>query len=201
MLANADEPLILADGTKIDPSSGKVVREKKYGSMIAIPAPSEAQDIVARTRRGVQDMPVPPQQMNGISLVCFYAMWGLNKQDIAIQLNITVSQVENIQKLPEYKKLREDLFKSVMETEANDVRGILQQKARDAATKIIDTMDEEGALGFAAAKDILDRGGHRPADVVEHRHSLDNALQIEFIQKAPVDHIVPVIDAEFEEVN
>ena len=65
---------------------------------------------------------------------------------------------------------------------------------------IVDMMDEEGALGFAAAKDILDRAGHRPADVVEHRHRLDNSLQIEIIRKDENTASLPVIDAEFEEL-
>ena len=205
MLADANEPLILADGTKVDPSTGKVVREKKYGgALIEIPAPSEAQEIVARTRRGVADMPVPPAQMNALSLVCFYTMWGLSEQDVAVQLNLSIQQIKNIKKLEEYKKLHDDIFKSIMETEANDVRYIFQQKARNAAQKVVDLMDEDGALGFAAAKDVLDRAGHRPADVVEHRHRLENTLQIEYIKKEDNSKLLDtnvIVDAEFEEVS
>jgi hypothetical protein len=31
--------------------------------------------------------------------------------------------------------------------------------------------------------DVLDRAGHRPADVVEHRVRMEGALTIEFIEK------------------
>jgi hypothetical protein len=180
-----------------------VLRDKKYAvnSLIEIPAPTAAQEMVARSRRSVADMPVPPQQMNGVSLVVFYTMWGLSVQDIALQINGTVEQVKRIKKLPEYEKLYGDLFKSVMEFEANDIRGFFQQKAKDAAGKIYETMNEEGALGFAAAKDILDRAGHRPADVVEHRHRLDNSLQIEIIRKDENSGTIPIIDAEFEALD
>jgi hypothetical protein len=137
-----------------------------------------------------------------LSLVCFYTMWGLSNQDIAIQAGCTVDQVKAIKKLPEYLKLHEDIFKSVMETEATDVRGFFQQKARDAAATIVNMMDEEGALGLTAAKDVLDRAGHRPADVVEHRHRMDNALIIEYVKKDNVEQsILPTIDAQFEEVE
>jgi hypothetical protein len=202
MLADPnDDVLVLADGTRIEKATGKTIKEKKTSSMIEIPSPRTAQEIVAKTRRGIADMPVQPQQMNAISLCVFYTMWGLTPQDIAIQLNITVQQVNTIKKLPEFLKLYDDIFKGVMETEANDVRGFFQQKARTAAAKIVELMDEEGALGFAASKDVLDRAGHRPADVVEHRHRLDNSLQIEFIKKSDNANTIPVIDAEFEEVN
>lgn len=204
MLADASEPLILADGTKIDPASGKVLKEKKYSTqLVEIPSASEAQEIVARSRKSIADLPVAPQQMNGLSLVVFYTMWGLSIQDMAIQIGCTVEQIKTIKKLPEYVKLHDDIFKSIMETEATDVRGFFQQKAKGAAQKIVDLLDEDdGALGFAAAKDVLDRAGHRPADVVEHRHRLDNALVITYVKKDDgLQQVLPVIDAEFEPVG
>lgn len=200
MLVEAGTPLILADGTKIDPSTGQKLREKKPSALIEIPSPSKAQEIVAASRRSVADMPVTPTQMNGLSLVCFYTMWGLSTQDIAIQLGVSIDQVKTIKKLPEYIKLHSDIFKTVMETEANDVRGFFQQHAKNAAQKIVSLSEDEGALGFAASKDILDRAGHRPADVVEHRHRLDDSLKIEIIRKDDNVASIPVIDAEFEEV-
>lgn len=202
MLADPnDDILILADGTKIERATGKVLKDKKPSSVIEIPSPRAAQEIVAKTRRGIADMPVAPQQMNAISLCVFYTMWGLTPQDIAIQLGVSTQQVNTIKKLPEFQRLYDDIFKGVMETEANDVRGFFQQNARNAARKIVELADEEGALGFAASKDILDRAGHRPADVVEHRHRLDNALQIEVIRKDENKQLIPVIDTEFTEIN
>jgi hypothetical protein len=202
MLADVNEPIILADGTKINPANGSVIREKKYTTdLVEIPSPREAQEIVARTRRSVADMPVPPAQMNGISLVLFYTTWGLADQDISVQLGISIPQIKNIKKLPEYKQLQGDLFKNIMETEATEVRGFFQQHARGAAKKIVDLIEEDGVLAFKAAQDVLDRAGHRPADIVEHRHTLENTLQIEVIRKDQAVNAVPVIDAEFEEVN
>lgn len=198
MLVDANAPLVLADGTKIDPSTGKAMRDKKPSAFFEVPSPTKAQEIVAASRRSVSDMPVTPGQMNALSLVCFYTMWGLSVQDMAIQLNMSIDQIKRIKKLPEYIKLHDDIFKSVMETEANDVRGFFQQHAKNAAAKIVSLADEEGALGFAASKDILDRAGHRPADVVEHRHRLDNSLQIEIIRKDENVSSIPVIDADFE---
>lgn len=202
MLPLASEPLQLADGRMIDPATGKVLKEKRASSFVEIPSASEAQEIVAKSRKSIADLPVAPHQMNGLSLVCFYTMWGLSNQDIAIQAGCTVDQVKAIKLLPEYKTLHQDIFKTVMETEATDVRGFFQQQAKAAAVTIVNMMDEEGALGLTAAKDVLDRAGHRPADVVEHRHRMDNALVIEYIKKdANSENILPSIDAEFEVVE
>lgn len=199
-LAGADEPLILADGTRIEVSTGQVLKDKKYSNMVEVPAGREAQAIVAKARRSTAELPFQPGQMNVVSLVLFYTMWGLGHSDIAIQLGITSKQVRNIQELDEYKQLSDDIKKSVLEFEANDVRSMMQRHALGAANKIVDLMEEEGALGFAAAKDVLDRAGHRPADVVEHRHKMEDALRIEIIERKPTDDLPIINVTDYKEV-
>lgn len=203
MLAtDPNAPLILADGTKINPVDGKEIRERKYsGDFIEIPRASEAQAAVARARRAVSELPVPGAQMNALSLVLFYSMWGLGDQDIALQLgNVSVAQVKRIKELPEYKTLSEDILEGVLSHEAGNIRTIINSHAEGAVRKIIDTMEEEGALGFAAAKDILDRAGHRPSDVVEHKHKMEGGLRIEFVQKSSKDEI-PALEGELINVT
>lgn len=194
-LADVDDGiLVLADGTKIVKATGATVKPKKERKFVEIPSASEAQAIVARTRRSVAELPAPPQQMSAIALVLFYTMWGLADADISVALNgsVSIDQIKNIKKLEQYRALEGDIRSSVLAVEANDVRNFFEQRARDAAEKIVDLMDEEGALGFAAAKDVLDRAGHRPADVVEHRVSMENALQIEYIRRDPVADVPSV---------
>jgi hypothetical protein len=48
---------------------------------------------------------------------------------------------------------------------------------------------------MAAARDILDRSGHRPSDVVEHRHRMDGGLVIEIVRR---DAVLPIIDMDKE---
>lgn len=205
MLADALDPLILADGTKIDPSSGKVVREKKT-SFIEIPSASQAVAIIAKTKRNVAELPLPPQKMNAVSLVLFYSMWGLAENDIAITVNITRDQVNNIKKLPEYLAMSQDIQRSILQHETNEVRDIFQKHARGAAEKIVEIAadaDADSVLGFKAAQDILDRAGHRPADVVLHKHGLDDSLKIVYIAQQPHETIpdASIVDVEFEEVK
>lgn len=199
---DTNAPLILADGTKIDPTNGKPIRDRKYSAeFVEIPRASEAQAIVARSRRAVAELPVPGAQMNALSLVLFYTMWGLSDSDIAVQLgNISVAQIKKIKELPEYASLSKDILDSVLAHEANDIRSVINAHAMGAVKKVIDTMEEEGALGFAAAKDILDRAGHRPADVVEHKHKMEGGLRIEYIQKSDKETI-PALDGDFIDVT
>lgn len=192
--ADIDEPLILADGTKIDPSNGKVLKDRKSRSgMIAIPSASEAQAIVARTRRSVAELPLPTGQMSVIGLTLFYTMWGLSNQDIAVAINLTVEQIANIKKLPEYTTAQDDVKNAVLEHETADIRTFFQQNARIAAENILEAADEGGVLGFKASQDILDRAGHRPADIVEHKHTMQNSLTIEYVRKTEVKDI-PLIN-------
>ncbi len=201
-LADADEPLVLADGTKINPSNGKVIRDSSArGGFVSIPSASEAQAIVARSRRSVAELPVPPKQMNAISLVLFYSMWGLGDNDIAMTIGaVSLDQVKQIKKLPEYLTLSNDIMKTVLEHESNDIRQFFQQNASQAAKKIVDLTQEEGVLGFKASQDILDRAGFRPADVVEHKHKFEDALKIEYVKKDPIPDI-PTIEADYKVVE
>ncbi|MCA2510536.1 MAG: hypothetical protein IM561_09150 [Microcystis sp. M60BS1] len=202
MLADVNEPLILADGTKIDPSNGNVIKEKKYSNLVEIPSGSEAQKLVAKSRRSVAELPFQPGQMNIISLVLFYTVWGLSASDTAIQLGISSTQVRNIQELEAYKQIQEDLKKSVLEFEVNDVRAMMQRHAVGAAQKVVDLLEEDGALGLAAAKDILDRTGNRPVDVIEHRHKMEDVLKIEIVEKKQQLDIPELVNiTDFKETN
>lgn len=192
-LAEINEPLVLADGTKIDPSNGKVLRDKKSSGLVLIPSASEAQAIVAKTRRSVAELPVAPQQMSTIGLVLFYTMYGLANADIGIITGLSTEQVKSIKALPEYANASDDIVKTVRENEASTIRDFFQQKAADAAEAVVEAMEEGGVLGFKAAQDILDRAGHRPADVVEHKHTMQNALRIEHI-RATDNKDIPMIN-------
>lgn len=195
------EPLVLADGTKIDPSTGKEIRDIQR--FVEIPSAHKAQEIVARARRSVAELPLPSSQMNAVSLCLMYTMWGLSDADIAIVCKLTIPQIKNIKKLDEYKKLQDDLRKSVLEVEATNVREFFEQRALGAAKKIVTIAEEEeGALGFKASQDILDRAGFRPADTVHHKHSMDEPLRIEYTTKKQAStEDTLTIDVEYEEVN
>jgi len=200
LLPEENEPLVLADGTKIDPSTGRPIREQP---LVLIPSPGEAQRIVARARKSVTELPLPPKQLSGVALVAFYTLFGLNDQDISIALenSLTIEQIERIRSLDAYIDFMETAKANIVHTESDTVREMFQTHAANAATKIITlAQSENDVLAFSASKDVLDRAGHRPADVVEHRHKMEDALNIVYIEKK-ANEDVPMIDITPEEVS
>ena len=72
-------------------------------------------------------------------------------------------------------------------------------KSANAANVMVDIMEdsENGPVTrMAAAKDVLDRAGHRPADIVEHKIKMEGGLTIEYVDKKDD---IPVIDITLEE--
>lgn len=201
-LPEDNEPLVLADGTKIDPTSGKVIKDDA-AKFVSVPSPSEAQRIVARTRKTVADLPLPPKNLSGVALVAFYTLFGLSDQDIAIALDnkLTVEQIENIKELEPYKEFMASAKDNILHTETETVREIFQKNAIQAANKVTTlAMSDNEVLAFKASQDVLDRAGHRPADIVEHRHKMEDALNI-VITKRDEASPTPTIDVTPENVD
>jgi len=203
MLAEADAPLILADGTKINPVDGKVIREslptQKY---IEVPKASVAQSLIVKTRRTVAELPSPPAQLTGVALIAFYTLFGLPDSEIAIACvgKISVEQIKQIRELDAYKDFMESASANINATAQSTVRDIFQQHAAQAATNIVEAANEGGVLGFKASQDILDRAGHRPVDIVEHKHSMEGGLNI-VITKRDESKQAPVIEVDYENIS
>jgi len=184
------EPLILADGTKINPVDGAVVQD----ILVKVPNTMELKREIVAARKRISDLPVPPAQMNTISVILSYTLFGISDDDICMTLAIPIEQIVNIKKSDAYASLQEQFVKNIIESDLSDVRGMFVQKSRSAAQVMFDVLDnDEVGVGtkMVAAKDILDRSGQRPVDVVEHRHKMEGGLTIEYVEKKDD---VPTID-------
>lgn len=202
-LPDADEPLELADGTKIDPATGKVIKPDAGSQFISVPAPSEAQRLVVKARKSISDLPLPPQQLSGVGLVAFYTLFGLSDTDISLALDsrISVEQIKNIKECEAYVEFMSTAKANIVNTETESVREIFATHATAAAQKVIELADSENdVLAFKASQDVLDRAGHRPADIVEHRHIMEDALHI-VVTKRDETKQLPVIDTDFKEIE
>jgi hypothetical protein len=196
-LPDGNEPLVLADGTKIDPTSGKVIRDH-VAKFIAVPSPSEAQKLIVKTRRTVGELPMPPKQLSAVALVAFYTLFGLPDSEISIALDgkLSVDQIKEIKQHEAYTDFMSTAKDNIINTETNVVRDVFQANAIHAASKVVElAQSENDVLAFKASQDILDRAGHRPADVIEHRHKMEDALQI-VITKRDETQQLPVIEGE-----
>lgn len=199
-----DEPLVLADGTRIDPSNGKIIKDSTTAKYIQVPSNSEAQRIVARTRRTIGELPVPPKQMSAIALVSFYTLYGLTDTDICIALEnqLTVDQIKNIRETEAYKEFMVSAKANILNSETVTVRELFEQNALAAAEKITElARSDVEVLAFKASQDVLDRAGHRPADIVEHRHKMDGALQIVITKRDDNTNCIPMINVTPERID
>lgn len=194
MLADPTDPFVLPDGTKIDPMTGKVIKEQHEAKYIEVPAHSEAVNIVTNTRRRLADLPDVPAKMNGVSAIVAYKLFGLADNEIAIATSLTVDQIKNIVASDAYANMYKAVVASVAAAEADEVRDLFMKQSQRAANKLTELVESDSEkVALAAAAQILDRAGHRPADVVEHRHKMEGGLTIEIVKKdLTTEH--PVID-------
>jgi hypothetical protein len=191
MLPQGTEPLVLADGTKISPINGKIVSDEPY---VKVPNTEELKREITTARMRLSDLPAPPKQMNTISVILSYSLQGISDYDISMILSISEDAVLNIKKTDVYREVQANIIKSITESDLSDVRSLFVQKSRTAAQVMFDVLDDAdvGVLTkMTAAKDVLDRAGQRPVDIIEHRHKMEGGLTIEYVDKKDD---IPTID-------
>lgn len=197
MLADELEPLVLADGTVINPATGKAVKQDRARpSYIEVPNGQDAQALIVKTRKTIGDLPLPPAQLSGVALVAFYTLFGLPDSEISVATDgkLSIPQVKQIRQLDAYKDFMLAAKTNIMETATDQVRDLFQKQAVGAAQKVIElAQSDNDVLAFKASQDVLDRAGHRPADIVEHRHKMEDVLNI-VITKRDDTVQVPVLD-------
>jgi hypothetical protein len=184
----------LGDGTRLDPCTGKRVREEF--TSVEVPTQTEAQRLVVNARKKVADLPALPDSMTPIAVVLAYSLFGLDDDEIAIATKLSVKQIINIKMQPAYETMFENVVQQVMHAETDNVRNMFIQNSKKAAKRLMQLAEDSDSamVSLMAVKDVLDRAGHRPADiVVENRQKTENELRIVFVKKDDSPQ-VPVID-------
>lgn len=190
-LTLADGRLVYPDGRIVDPS--EAVEE-----LVEVPTNREATQLIISARRKMADLPDVPRTMNTISVVLSYQLFGLDNVEIALATGLSERQVANIQEQASFAEMKEQIIGSILQSEGAAVRELFQQHSRSAVTTMLNVMQKSKseANKLTVARDFLDRAGHRPADVVEHRHKLEGGLVIEIIRKD--DRAIPTIELEVD---
>jgi len=198
-LPKSNDPLRLADGRMVYPD-GRIRVDgdpDPAPRLVEVPTHADAQRIVVAARRKLVDLPEVPRTMNAVSVVLSYTLFGLDDEEIAIATGMTVDQVGRIKCGDPYTQMHEAVVRTVLDSETSVVRELFVKNAKSAATVMVRAMEEgTRADRMAAARDILDRSGHRPSDVVEHRHRMDGGLVIEIVKRSGTE--LPVIDMEVD---
>jgi hypothetical protein len=185
----------LADGSKISTTTGQVVREKRERAAPTsskIDAPTANELITTR----IADLPVSPKQMNGIAAMIVYRLLGMPDSDIAEALGTDVEKIKTIGEARVFTDFFNQVSNQVMDLNSESIRIRFAAMSRDALNKVYEIMtDSDDKNALKAAQDILDRAGHRPADIIMHRHTMEGGLKIEYISRK-VDAQLPVIELE-----
>lgn len=194
------QPLRLANGSIVMPD-GRVIQQYS-NSPTDLPTINDEVNVDGLTiqaKRKLSELVESPKTMNAISVIIAYSLFGLGDEDIASATGLDEVQILKLRKSDAYTSMRDAIVQSVMNAEQEHVRGIFQKNARKAATVLVDTLNSgTRPERLTVARDLLDRAGHRPSDVVEHRHRMDGGLTIEIIRRDSQDKS-PVIDMTLEE--
>ena len=92
----------------------------------------------------------------------------------------------------ELEEFQEIIVDNIVEANTDEVRSTFLRHSKNAANTMITLLSSKSQeVQKSAAKDILDRAGHRPVDVSEQRIRVDGGLRIEYIQKSKD---IPTID-------
>jgi hypothetical protein len=196
-LPRRDTPLRLADGRIVQPNGVVEDPTAARPQFVEVPTHAEAQRIVVATRRKLSELPEVPRTMNAVGVVLSYTLFGLDDEEISIATGLSVEQIGRIKLDDPYTQMHTAIVRTILDSETEVVRDLFTKNARNAARVVVAAMEEgTRADRMAAAKDILDRSGHRPSDVVEHRHRMDGGLVIEIVKRN--DTVLPQIDMERE---
>jgi len=190
--------------TEIKLPNGKIVTKvepNKYKDALVLKSNTQLQIEEAKARRKIEDLPIQNSKMNTISVVLAYHLFGLSVKDISLITKLPEEQISSIIMLPAFDEMMKEVTKAIIEKDTDDVRNYISMQTKAAAKKVVDIM-ENGPVKYAldAAKDVLDRGGHRPVDIVEHINRMDGELRIVHIKKDE-NAINNIQDATFEEVK
>lgn len=190
--------------TEIKLPNGKVVTKvepNKYKDALVLKSNTQLQIEEAKARRKIEDLPIQNSKMNTISVVLSYYLFGLSVKDISLITKLPENQISSIIMLPAFDEMMKEVTKAIIEKDTDDVRNYISMQTKAAAKKVVDIM-ENGPVKYAldAAKDVLDRGGHRPVDIVEHINRMNGELRIVHIKKDETA-INNIKEAEFEEIS
>lgn len=212
-LPNGLTPLVLADGRVVLPSGVVIPSVAQQASATAAavatgePAPALEQEIATAVAvpppnlasipvRRLGDLPDIPKVVNAVNVVVCYTLFGLPDGDICSATKLSPEQLAKLRATDAYEHMKGTIVRGVLDSEASSVRDLFQQHSRAATMVMVESLRQGSrADRLSAARDLLDRAGHRPADVVEHRHRVDGGLVIEVVRKDEREN-VPTIEME-----
>lgn len=137
-------------------------------------------------RKKLHDLPLQNKDMNIISIVVAYKMFGLSNVDIMQMIGINEEQLGNILVSEAYKKCFDQILENIMQNEAKDVQQEFKRVSMGMVRNIVQLANESkvDVVKLGASQDILDRAGYRADDLMRGEiESKGNQLNIVVIKK------------------
>jgi transposase len=178
---------------------GSIVQPSPAASFerINVPSMREAQRLVANTRRKLIDLPGTPQQLTAYGAIIAYTASGISDAEIGVALGISAAQVAQIKSTPAYQSMEHSVIEAARKVAEHEVQKILASKETKAATRLtelVESVDEKVAL--TAARDVLDRRGHKPAEKVDVRQQMESTFRIVVEDRRNIPELHNIIDME-----
>lgn len=198
--------ITLADGTVIDTKTGRQAN-LPVPSVEDIPVDdtadidlTPADEKIGRQRRPIGnhvkliELGSTPKLIVPTAVVLTLTLTGIADSEICVLLSITPTQLARIRGLDVYDDMRSRMIGKLRDSDKDQIRQKLYNTAETAAKRLsslVDSRDEK--IQLAAANSILDRTGHKAADILEVRHSFDNEMRVRIIDDSKNTDI-PTID-------
>ena len=184
--------IVLADGTRIDTATGKQLDMPVPSVMpvaeIESPSLTTAHEAIGKQRRPINnttrlsDLGTSPRMLTPVAAVLSLTMIGIADSEICMTLGIDPKALLRIRGLDLYDDCRTRMLGKLRQADQEKIRETLFNSAEKAA-QTLDTLVTSGddKIKLAAANSILDRTGHKAADIVLHKHSLDGEMRLRII--------------------
>ena len=201
--------ITLADGTIIDTKTGRQA-DLPVTPVSTIEVPQTDDDPVltpedekiGKQRRPlnntvkISEIGVSPKLLIPTSVVVSLTLTGIADSEICQLLGISPTQLTRIRGLDAYDDMRSRMLVRLRESDKDQIRQKLYNTAETAAqrlSQLVDSRDEK--IQLAAANSILDRTGHKAADILEVKHSFENEMRIRVIDDTK-NNDIPTIDLQ-----
>lgn len=152
--------------------------------LIKISSNKEILEREIKIRKVINDLP-KFENMNMLSVVVSYKLFGLNNKDITQITGISDEMLKNILMSDAYAKMYNDIVKNVINEDCEDIKSEFKRISRQALKNMSDLANnsEVDVVKYTANKDILDRAGLRPEDLLQKELEKKNQLNIVYIKK------------------
>lgn len=137
-----------------------------------------------REHVSLRDLPAMPKVMNVIGVVLMYTSYGLSDEDICAVCNIDEERLTRVRENPAYGAVQRAMYNAAVQSDADPVSLALREAATTAVDAVKSSLSSQSEwIRLAAAKDVLDRGGYVPRNVVLHQHQHSGGMRIEYVDK------------------